>query len=663
MPFIITYILKLSICLAVVFLFYILVLRKLTFYNANRWYLLGYSLLSFLIPFIDVSAVLGSGGERPVLFQLIPSVESYALGASAATSCPEPVWLSNWDKWDWMLLVISCGIWLFIARLAIRLISFLRLRRKARLVYSGATKVFDVEEAIIPFTFGNSIFINHRQHSESELQEIIRHEFVHVRQRHTIDIVWGELLCILNWYNPFAWRLRICMRQNLEFIADNQVLRHGVDRKQYQYLLLKVIGNKHFSIANQFNFSSLKKRIAMMNKLKSARVHGLRFLFLLPLLAVILISFRKQFSGERDDREKQYQFEQARLTDTVPLVTTPNSKGYVINIIDRNGQCTVVVKDEKGKEVDRLLLTEWNKRDDYYVEKYGEIPPPPPPAPPRAPRPPVAPGEPSAMIPSRLPANVKSITIEEASATVVLKNGTIERYNLDSDEDAASFESRYGHYNYELDLPLHYDLEVPVVEEPPVPEGTPGRLRIEKDGRVIAGDFEITKGKAVMHLKDGQTEVYDLTNPEQLGKFERKYGKVIELNETADGVHAPYAVLLNEQGHTVVAPLSPPGENNIIFTGDEMRGKEDLAVTITRNTTKAQLDEFVKQMRQHGVFLEYEKIEYDNGKLVEIRGVMKSAKGQSRFVAADFSRLVLAVIKDGEKTYFRVRSSGKNEVI
>ncbi len=52
-------------------------------------------------------------------------------------------------------------------------------------------------------------------------------------------MIWAEVLCILNWYNPFAWLIKKVIRQNLEFIADQKVLQNGLDKKQYQYLLLK----------------------------------------------------------------------------------------------------------------------------------------------------------------------------------------------------------------------------------------------------------------------------------------------------------------------------------------------------------------------------------------------------------------------------------------
>lgn len=64
----------------------------------------------------------------------------------------------------------------------------------------------------------------------------------HVRQRHTIDLAIGEMICVINWFNPFASLTRNAVRQNLEFIADQNVLTKGCDRTAYQYLLLKVIG-------------------------------------------------------------------------------------------------------------------------------------------------------------------------------------------------------------------------------------------------------------------------------------------------------------------------------------------------------------------------------------------------------------------------------------
>ncbi len=342
MPIALTYLLKLSVSLAVVFLFYHFVLRKLTFYNWNRWYLLGYTLLSFFIPFINIS----------------PVMEKYEWSGSGAVSwlpaigpIPEPVNTvmqsnSSFTVWQWLMLAIPAGMLILLIRLVIQYISYRKLLKKANLISTGEINFYEVNEHIIPFSFGNSIFINRSLHTETELEDIIRHEVVHVKQKHSWDIIWGEVLCLINWYNPFVWLIRKAIRQNLEFIADKNVLDNGVDKKEYQFLLLKVIGNNQVSIANQFNFSSLKKRITMMNKNKSAKKQLFRFLFLLPVLAVILVSFRNEIGDTLAGKQKRLYPFPTVVTDTIPEGTIPNNKGYIINVKDKKGECLLVIKDK-----------------------------------------------------------------------------------------------------------------------------------------------------------------------------------------------------------------------------------------------------------------------------------------------------------------------------
>lgn len=291
MPVIIDYIIKLNICLAVVYLFYQLLLRRLTFYNWNRWYLLGYTMLSFIIPLINVMPSLQKRQlEGSVMLQWIPAI---GLGTEKQTN-----FFALLTSWDWVIAVLALGSLLLLFRLIVRLIAFAGMKARAQVLSDKATKIYQLDEKITPFSFGNAIFINTKLHDARELEEIIRHEFVHVKQRHSIDILWCELLCILNWFNPFVWLIRHNVRQNLEFLADDKVLQNGIDKKAYQYLLLKVIGNRRFAFTNHFNFSSLKKRVIMMNSIKSAKLNIMRFLFLLPVIAVLLLSFRNERKKE-----------------------------------------------------------------------------------------------------------------------------------------------------------------------------------------------------------------------------------------------------------------------------------------------------------------------------------------------------------------------------
>lgn len=163
-----------------------------------------------------------------------------------------------------------------------------------------------------------------------------------------------------------------------------------------------------------------------------------------------------------------------------------NSKGYMIDIIGRKNDCVVVVKDKNRKTVKRLLLSDWNEKEDYYENLYGELPePPPPPPPPAAPVPPVAakagvmppaplpPAAPNAAlppmpakagvvppaplppdapgaamppappVPPKLPDNVRSLNMNNENATVTLKDGSIEKYDLSVPEEKEKFEAKY----------------------------------------------------------------------------------------------------------------------------------------------------------------------------------------------------------------------------
>lgn len=302
MPVIIDYILKLNICLGVVYLFYQLFLRKLTFYNWNRWYLLGYTALSFIIPLIDIMPSLQKRDlQSAVMMQWIPVINFVPQ--------QDQGFFETLTYWDWSVALLIMGSLVLLVRFLVRFYSFKKMRSRAQLLSDDQTRIYQLDDNITPFSFGNSIFINMELHHGEELEEIIRHEFVHVKQRHTIDIIWCEALCILNWFNPFVWMLRHNVKQNLEFIADNKVLQNGLDKKEYQYLLLKVLGSRQFTFTNHFNFSSLKKRIAMMNTIKSAKIHLIKFLFLLPVVAVLLLSFRKEVIRLQ---EKQYASEENR---------------------------------------------------------------------------------------------------------------------------------------------------------------------------------------------------------------------------------------------------------------------------------------------------------------------------------------------------------------
>lgn len=313
MSILFAYLLKLAFCLALGYAFYFLLLRHMTYYHWNRYFLALFPVAAALIPVLPVS-VPGSLRPSGVSFfvtDVLPANLSAATGP--VTAGPGLNWIAIAG------FAMLGGMLFFLLRFAVRLYSLYRTRRMARIVHNGDIKLFHLDGCTAPFSFCDSIYLDTQYYSEQELEEIITHEAVHISQKHTMDTMLAELLCIVQWFNPFVWLLKNAIRQNLEFIADDAVLQRGASRTSYQYLLLKVSGAVPHSLANNLLFPSLKKRIQMMNREKTKRSHLLKFMCLVPLGCLLLLAF----SGPAE--------KPARANDTANESFRLHSLSYFIN--------------------------------------------------------------------------------------------------------------------------------------------------------------------------------------------------------------------------------------------------------------------------------------------------------------------------------------------
>lgn len=271
---ILTYILQVNLLLTIVFLGYVLLLRRLTFYKLNRIYLFvggGYSLF---YPFLDLK----SWFQNEVAVYLPMALEY--VDVYFIQSETEGLRLI-----DVILAVFAMGGVLLLLKLFIQLCSLLRIHMNSKVSIWGTYFFRNVIFPIVPFSFFNKIYIHQQQHADTELYDIFKHEDVHVKGLHTLDILLFEMLLITCWYNPFIWLMRKAVRQNLEFLTDQQVLDKGIDRQTYQYSLLNVTKQGiAVGISNQFNFKTLKTRIRMMNKKRSSKIELSKYAFLLPIV-------------------------------------------------------------------------------------------------------------------------------------------------------------------------------------------------------------------------------------------------------------------------------------------------------------------------------------------------------------------------------------------
>lgn len=394
MPDLLLYLLKANVALVLFYLAYLLVLRKLTFYHLNRLYLVFGIVFSAAYPFVDLTELFSRHQE-------LAAMQSYAVVLPTWSAGAIPEQAAPFDYWLIPVGLFWAGCAIMGIKLLLQFVSLYRIHRAsvpASYQDVDYRKVAGINEA---FSFWRNIYVNPDQHRSPELESILRHEQIHVNGWHTLDVLLAELSTMLYWFNPGVWLMKKALKENLEFIADQHVVDAGVDRKEYQYLLLKVVGATQPQIANQFNFPSLKRRITMMNKMPTHRASKLRLLIALPLSAVLLLAFRGAASeieviAHPADTELHQQNDDKTLPKELVehLKKDPAIKNVHSRVID--GKHAVVI-NLKGGGTEVYYLN-----DDASVaklqHKYGLPTPPPPPAAPNttelpAPPPPPAPAQ------------------------------------------------------------------------------------------------------------------------------------------------------------------------------------------------------------------------------------------------------------------------------
>ncbi|GAA4312762.1 M56 family metallopeptidase [Compostibacter hankyongensis] len=290
MPPFFIYLLKANIALTLFFLGYRLVLRRLTFYTLNRVFLLFGIFFSALFPFVDVDAFV----QR---HQRLAGPAAYALDWQALQHMRGAV--ATWTVWDLLQLVFWLGAAVMTIRLGVQLYALWRLHCTSQESRVQGVPVRQLSSHVAPFSFFKRIYLNPALHDPGELEAILRHEGIHVRQWHSLDVLTGELNHVFYWFNPGARLMKQAIRENLEFITDRSILRQGQDAQAYQYSLLQVsrLHQPLSPLANHFHFSELKKRISMMNMQRSPRASLFKYLLLLPLVMFVTLAFNVSRSG------------------------------------------------------------------------------------------------------------------------------------------------------------------------------------------------------------------------------------------------------------------------------------------------------------------------------------------------------------------------------
>jgi len=282
MPDLATYLLRSGASLALFYALYWLVLRRETCFALNRGFLLGGAALSLALPLLRVPSP---------FFETVV----YATAISPGTGAPAVGVAARGPGTS--VQGILFGIYLAVAG-ALLILFFARIARLGWLaVRCGCVRHRGLRVVLCgcpgeSFSFFNFVFLNRSKIPEEDMDRVLAHELAHVRQLHSFDVVFTELLAALQWFNPLVWPYKRSLRETHEYLADRAVIAQGCGLARYQLLIVEQhVGGRLLELASSFRTSQIKRRIVMLSKQETKGLARWKPLLILPLALVLVLAF------------------------------------------------------------------------------------------------------------------------------------------------------------------------------------------------------------------------------------------------------------------------------------------------------------------------------------------------------------------------------------
>lgn len=327
---------------------YYFLLRKETFFNSNRWFLLIGLITSVALPllvytkvvWIDPAPIPNFNYSHAYVPQVVEK-ESFEI---------------NWNLVS--LAIYGIGFSAFMIKFALDFYSLNSVLKGKQVQQQADFKFVDIKENIAPFSYFDYIVYNSSMYSESELESILEHEKVHSDQNHTMDVLVSRVFCVLFWFNPIIWLYKKAIMQNLEFIADREAAKKISDKKAYQYTLLKITTHEScVAITNHFYQSLIKKRIVMLNKNQSKKWNYWKYYAIIPALVAFVFLFQiKIIAQEKESKENAEVVEKTDPVDVYKIHknTTDQDLKEMTQDLKKNYNADVVISNVKRNSDDEL---------------------------------------------------------------------------------------------------------------------------------------------------------------------------------------------------------------------------------------------------------------------------------------------------------------------
>ena len=281
------YAIKSAIFLSIMYIPYMLILKKESFFHFNRILLVSIMLLSLILPLCDFHSL--SIENNPIQHGMIIIGTPTAVMENGGNA-------TMTESFNWFVLIFYLYIIGVIATLIWKIVQLAVLYRTIHNCVlwkdeqDGIT-IYCHAQDIAPFSWLNTIVISEDDYNNNAT-EILQHEFGHIQHHHSFDVILVNIIQTIQWWNPFSWLIASSLCDVHEYEADHAVLTSGVNIRQYQTLLIrKAVANTNYTFANNFNHSLLKKRIMMMIKEKSNPWMRTKALYIIPVAAIALCAF------------------------------------------------------------------------------------------------------------------------------------------------------------------------------------------------------------------------------------------------------------------------------------------------------------------------------------------------------------------------------------
>ena len=316
------YSVKVAVCLALFYLFHKLLMSRDTFHSFNRFAILSMMLLSLVLPLVHLSLDSEAGINRGTV--ALEGLVAQTVVADGGNGVGDGLSLTQV-----LLAAYVLGVVLFVGKALLSVGSLLRLIRRARCVeVRNGIRIYTMQGDISPFSWFRYIIMSEKDWQENR-REIVLHEMAHIRRCHSMDVAVCNMMIVFQWYNPAAWLLKRELQTVHEYEADEAVLSAGVDATHYQMLLIrKAVGERLFSMANNLNHNSLKKRITMMKIKRTNPMQKAKIAFVLPLAAMTVVAFASQKVENLSEKVEQESEAFSSVSDN-PVVRAVGETAHV----------------------------------------------------------------------------------------------------------------------------------------------------------------------------------------------------------------------------------------------------------------------------------------------------------------------------------------------